>query len=345
MKAKFKTILFLLTLVSYTVHAGQFDRKIHKSYLSSQITALEVSNKFGLVEINNLGGDSVTVDVVITMESPSEEHAQQMMNLISINIKRSGSILKAQTIIDNDFKSKENFSIIYKINIPGDRNLTVDNKFGDVAVQSLAAAGNFDISYGNLTAGELNAPGTDGISLALDYGKADIKAVNKLKGVVKYSKVFIGQAENLSLETMYSGLNIDEVKTMNLESKYDEIKLGRAAAIVAESKYTNYKLDEVTKSLTIKPAYGSVKVSRVSPEFEKIEITNNYGSVALGMDTLSYQLQADCEYCDLKYPAENFQGDHLNDKAQLKVLGTVGQPGTTRKVVITSRYGGIDLTN
>ena len=341
----FKLLILLLALLPFSLKAEDFKRKTHQGYLKSQITALDVSNKFGAIEINDIDGDSVTVDVTITVESNSQSRAEQLMNLIRININRSGGLLKAQTVISDDFKSKQSFSIDYKINIPKNRNLTVSNKFGNVAVQSLEAAGNFEVDYGNMTAGSLNAPGDQAIQLELSYGKADIESVNKMTGEIRYSKVFIGQAGYLNMETKYSGINVDELKQLDLESKYDGVKLGRVENIVASSKYTNYTLDELSKSLTIDTEYGSVRIGKVLPDFTKIEITNSYGGISLGMDNLSYQLDADCDFCDIKYPVESFRGNRVKDNTKLKVLGNVGTPSEMQKVIIKSRYGGIKLNN
>jgi len=342
MKVKFKLLIALLALVPISLKAEEYNKEVHKGYAKSQITALDVSNKFGTIEINDFGGDSVTVDVTITVETNSEARAEQLMDLIRININRSGGVLNAQTEISDDFKSKQNFSIDYKINIPNDRNLTVENKFGNVAVQSLNAAGNFEIAYGNLTAGLLNAPG-DGVLLEMSYGKADIESINKMSGEIKYSKIFIGQAGILSMETKYSGINVDELESLDLESKYDDVKLGRVGSVTAESKYTNYALDELSKSINIDTEYGSVRVGKVLPDFSKIEITNSYGGISLGMDQLSYQLDASCDYCDIKYPNEDFQGNRTKDTTRLSVQGSVGTPSGGQQVIIKSRYGGIKL--
>lgn len=344
MKVKFKILLALLAFLPFSLQAAEYSKTVHEGYAKSLITALNVSNKFGAIEINDFGGDSITVDVTITVETTNEGRAEQLMSLIDINMFRSGSVLNAKTVIDNDFKSKENFSIDYKINIPKDRALTVSNKFGNVAVQALDAPGSFEIAYGNITAGTLNSPG-DGVQLELAYGKADIESINKMSGEIKYSKIFLDQAGDLSIESAYSGINVEDLQSLDIESKYDDVKLGRVNRIDAESKYTNYKLEELTGSLGIETAYGSVNIGKVSPDFKSINITNTYGGVSLGMAGLSYAIDAECDYCDVKYPAEQFQGNRSKDNANLKVQGNIGSPSGMQKVVIRSRYGGIKLNN
>ncbi len=344
MKVKFKILLALLALLPFGLQAAEYSKTVHQGYAKAIITALNVSNKFGTIEINDFGGDSVTVDVIITVETSNEGRAEQLMDLIDINIYRSGGTLNAKTEINQDFKSKQNFSIDYKINIPKDRALTVTNKFGNVAVQALEAPGAFEIAYGNLTAGTLNAP-AEGVQLELKYGKADIEAVNAMVGEIKYSKIFFGQAGNMHIESAYSGINIDELESLKLESKYDGVKLGRVGQIIADSKYTNYKLDELNGSLAIETAYGSVSIDKVSPGFTSIDISNTYGGVSLGMEDLSYTIDAECDYCDIKYPDDQFEGNRNKENTSLKVQGNIGASDGSQKVVIRSRYGGIKLNN
>lgn len=344
MKAKFKILIWFLALIPMSVNAGNISKRIHKAYQKSTITALDISNKFGTVEISDSGGDSVSATVTITIENRNESRARQLLDMIQISITKNGGLLSAKTIIDDNFKANGNFNIDYKINVPKDRNLTVSNKFGDVAIQALDAPGTLNIGYGHLTAGMLNSPG-NGLILELSYGKADIQSVNKMTGDIKYSKMYIGQTGAMNLVTKYSTLNIDELKSLTLNSKYDGVKLGKIRSMNATSKYTNYTIDELSDALTIDTEYGSVRVGKVLPTFKKIEITSSYGGIDLGLEQLSYQLDAACDYCEVQYPTEQFRGNRLKDNAKLQVQGQMGNSGSTQKVFIRSRYGGIKLYN
>jgi len=344
MKLKFKIAVLLLTVVRISAYADEYQKKVHQGYIKSQITALDISNKFGKIEINDLGGDSVTVDAVVTIENVSENKADQLFNRININIKKSGGLINAETVITDDFKTKGNFSIDYRINIPKDRDLTVNNKFGNVILNDLEGKGRFEIAYGNLTAGTLNAPENTEIMLDLAYGKADIESVNRLNGEIKYSKLFIGTAEKMKINSKYSGLDVDKMADLQLESKYDGVRIEEISRISAISKYTNYTIDKLLKDLVIDTEYGSVRVNEVSPDFGSIEITNSYGGITIGLNEKAYNLDADCDYCDIKYPADHFAGNRIKDDHRLQVKGSIGTNAGSRKVVIRSRYGGINLT-
>ena len=343
MNTKFKIFLIFLVLVQVSAHAEKYKKKIYQGYLKSQVTALNISNKFGNIEINDLGGDSVTLEAVVSVDDVTESKARQILDQINIHIEKNGGQIDAETVITDNFKTKGNFSINYKINIPKDKNLSVSNKFGNVVMSDLIGKGRFEIAYGNLTAGNLESPANTNIWLDLSYGKGDIGSVNKMNGEIKYSKLYIGNAGNMDLESKYSGLNADRINDLHLDSKYDGISIDEISGISSVSKYTNYTFGKLFKKMVIDTEYGSIRVNEVSPNFEDIEINNSYGGITVGLNGKSYMLDAECDYCDIKYPSEQFKGNRIKNSHVLQVKGSVGSGSSGKKVYIRSRYGGINL--
>ncbi len=342
MKLKFKLLILFLGLSYITAQADDYTRNEHASYLKSQVQALDVTNKFGTITINDFGGDSVVVDVLISLENTNEKKAEALLDQIQINMRRVGNVLNLETVINDDFKTKGNFSIDYTINIPADRDLTVTNKFGNVVLNNLNAKGAFNISYGNMNAGNLEAPGGNKINLDIAYGKADIESVNYLLADVKYSKLFIGEAQTIQAESKYSGLNIEEIGELVLESKYDGVNIDEIANLKANSKYTNYSIEKLKQSLILDTQYGSVRINEVAESFENIEMTNSYGGIELGLNNADYFIDAVCDYCDIKYPETEFEGNREKRDHSFSLQGTIGSQ-SNRKVSIKSRYGGIKL--
>jgi hypothetical protein len=343
MKRKFKLLLLLLLTIPVILLAEEYDKKVHRDFPKSQITALNITNKFGTIEIRDSGGDLVTVDARVTVKDVSESKARQLLGMINIDIRKNGGLLEVETIIEDNFKTKGNFTIDYKINIPKDRDLTVNNKFGNFVMPDLEGKGHFTIAYGNMTAGNIKPSGNSAVWLDLSYGKADIGSVNNLNGPVKYSKVFIGTAGKIELETKYSGLDVKKMAELHLDSKYDGIRIGEISDISANSKYTNYNIEKLSRSIILETAYGSVRIDQVGPDFKTIEITNSYGGITIGLNGLDYRIDAECEYCDVKYPANRFKGNRIKENQEFRVNGTVGNDPSGKNVVIRSRYGGINL--
>jgi len=344
MNAKFKFTFALLILTTLFVQAtrADFTKQYRKAWTKSEVTALKITNKFGEVKINDTGGDSVTVKVVITIDNPSGNKAKELMDKIHIDIQKSGGLVTGETTIDEDFRNKQSFSIDYLVNIPKDRDLDITNRYGNVVVGELEAKGNFDVSYGAMSAGKMKAPAGSPIKLVVNYGKADLETINNGNLEIKYSKLFADEIGQLVLDSKYSTVNLGKSENITLDSKYDGINIDELGKLKSESKYTNYKIGKLTESFDLNTGYGSVKIEKVDPKFDNINITNSYGGINIGMNGLSYKIKANCDYCDVDYPENNYKGNKTRDNHTFSLDGNVGNGGGT--VTITSRYGGVKLT-
>ena len=344
MKSKFNISIALLILSTMLVSAagGEYNKQYRKGWTKSSVTALNIINKFGEVRINDLEGDSVTIKVLITIDNASESKAKDLMNKIQISIEKSGGLVTAETKIAEDFRSKESFSIDYLVNIPKDRDLNISNKYGNLIVNELEAKGNFEVSYGSMTAGKMKAPAGSPVKIQINYGKANLESINNANLEIKYSKLYADDINQLILDSKYSTINLTKTTNLTLESKYDGINIDELGNMKSESKYTNYKIGQLSESLDLSTGYGSVKIGKVDQKFDKIKITSSYGGINIGMNGLNYKLQAECDYCDINYPVDRYKGNKIKDNHNFSLNGQVGTGGGT--VSVNSRYGGVKLT-
>ncbi len=345
MKSKFKlfTLLFILGITSgLKVSAEEKTKEVHQSWTFNSVQTMEISNRYGEVKINDFGLDSVIIDVVITVDAPNENRADELLELINVEFRKNGNTIIAETDIDPDFKSNREFSIDYTVNIPSDKNLKVSNKYGNTIINELNANGDFNIQYGNFTANQLNAPSSGTMNLELAYGKADIGSSNDMDIEVSYSPINIGGAGNLKIESKYSVLNIEESKEVNIDSKYDNFEFEEIESISASAKYSHFKIEELKRNLKISADYGGISVDEVSENFESVSVENSYGQVKVGLDDTSYSLDASCDYCGISYPEDDFSGNKMKENHSQIVKGMVGSGGNGT-VYIRSRYGEIKL--
>ena len=343
MKSKFNFTIVLLLFSTLLVNAAgaEFSKQYRKGWLKSGITGLQITNKFGEVKINDMGGDSVTIKVLITIDNASESKARDLMSKIHINLQKNGNQVTGETQIEEGFRNNNSFSIDYMVNIPKDRDLTITNKYGNVNVNELDAKGNFDVSYGSLTAGKMKSPAGNPIKFLISYGKATLETVNDANMEIKYSKLYADEISQMALNSKYSTANLGKISSMTLDSKYDGINIDEIGKLKSISKYTNYKIGTLTGSLDLDTGYGSVKIDKVGSKFDKIQITNSYGGIKIGLNDLSYKLKAECSYCDVNYPTDRYKGNKIRENTKFSLDGNVGNGGGT--VLIESRYGEIKL--
>jgi hypothetical protein len=346
MKSIVSLVFILLIATSSMVSAAKadFSKYINKAWPKSAVTALKVTNKFGDIKINDTGGDSVTIKVIITVENPSESNARDLISKISVDFDKSGGLVSAETIIADNFKSRQKFTINYQVNIPKNRDLDITNKYGSVVIQDLEAKGTFDISYGSLTAGNIKVPTGSPAVINVNYGGADIESVNEAAMVFKYSKLNGGDFGKLNLDSKYSpGVNLHKVNNLYLDSKYDNINIDEVGNLRSESKYTSYKIGLIHENFDLNTGYGSVRIDEVDPKFKTIKIENSYGGINIGMNNLSYEVNAECSYCDVNYPQDRFKGNKVRDNQKFSLNGHVGVGGGS--ITINSRYGGVKLND
>lgn len=334
-------LLFVSTLCANSAEA-EYSRQYRKGWTKSSVTALKINNKFGEVRINDMGGDSVTIKVVITVDNPSKSKAEELMDKIQISIQKSGGLISAETKIEENFRSKQSFSINYLINIPKDRELSVTNRYGNVIINELDAKGHFEVSYGSMTAGNIKSPVGNPLKIIVNYGKADLGSVNDANLEFNYSKLYADEINRLILDSKYSTVNLHKTGNLTLDSKYDGINIDEVGNLKSVSRYTNYKIEALSGSFDLDTGYGSVRISKVDPKFENIQIVNSYGGIKIGLNELSYKLKADCSYCDVVYPTDRYKGDKIRDGQRVSIDGNVGTGGGS--VTINSRYGGVKLT-
>lgn len=342
MKRKFNLLVFFLSVfIAFGSANGQENnRKFSMSWPAKDVETLSITNKFGEVKINNTGGDEVTVDVVVTVEG-TEARVKNTLDNITVSFNKSGGTASAETHFDTDFKTKGRFTINYSVNVPSEKNLVIHNKFGNTFVDKLTGKGEFDISFGDLTANQITGPTS---SLAIAYGKADIGTLAEATVSLSYSKMYLDEGAKMMLDSKYSTLTVDRLGSIHLESQYDTFNFGELDNLEGQSKFTNFKTAVLGKKLKLDSAYGTVKIENIPAGFESLEVNSSYGQVSLGIsESAAYQINASCDFCSISYPQDKFNGSRIKENNKQTIDGKVssGTPGTVK---VTSRYGNIKLT-
>ena len=334
-------LLFATLIVGKQAGAEEKTKEYYEAWTAGSVKALEISNKYGQVKVLNNRSDSVTINVIITVEAANESKADELLGDINVSFKKSGTTVSAVTSLDNNFKSQRKFSIDYEINVPSDKNLTVSNKYGDTFVNKLNANGSFDIKYGSFSANELVAPENGTMKLDMAYGNGSIDEAGDFEAIIAYSPLSMDEVGNLKMESKYSQISIDNAGETVIDSKYDKFSFDNLKSLNLTSKYSHISIDKLSGNLKVESGYGSVKVDEIASDFGNIDITNSYGQIELGLDDASYTVDASCSYCGISYPQDNFKGNRIKENNSSEINGTVGNGGG--KVTIKSRYGDIKL--
>lgn len=341
MKTKnFSLAILILVFITFQAYAEKTIKKIYKSYPVSQVSKLELSNKYGHIQIGDDRKDSVVINVEVWVEGTGS-HAQKLLDNIDIDVNKSGNTVSAATEFRNEFmNNNQDFSIDYNISVPADRELQVEQKYGTVNMNDLTGKGMFDIKYGELRAKNLLAPN---LSMDISYSKVYVDATKDLDLTIKYSKINLGKGDNLKIDSKYSGLVIGDCKDVILDSKYDDFRFKNVNSMTISSMYTGYKIDQINSALTLTNSYGDFTVKAIPAGFKNIKLSSRYASIRLGIAAgASYRLDGNFRYCDLKHPDGKL--NRMREDTSYEVHGTVGESTSPNAVVnIESSYGNVNL--
>ena len=336
----FSLLLVLLLVFSFQVQAEKTIKRVYKSFPVSQVSKLELSNKYGNIQIDDNRKDSVIINVEIWVDG-SGSRAQKLLDNINVEINSSGGNVSAATDFRNSFNNiNQEFGIDYHVSVPADKDLTVAQKYGNVTMNNLTGRGNFDIKYGEFRAQNLLSP-----ALALDiaYSKANIETTKDFNVTIKYSKLSLNKGENLNIDSKYSGLNMGDFREVVLDSKYDDIKFKTINDLKVNSMYTGYKIDKILSNLVLTNGYGEFHVSTIPASFKSIKVSSRYAGIRLGIESgASYKLDGSVRYCELKHPAGKM--NRSKEDNSYEVHGNVGDSDSPKSTVsVESSYGNVNL--
>ncbi|MBN2806258.1 MAG: hypothetical protein JXR22_06330, partial [Prolixibacteraceae bacterium] len=231
------------------------------------------------------------------------------------------------------------------INIPTDRSLNIENKFGDVTLGNLDAPGKFNIQYGNIYGRNLKTPAAQPINLELKFGNATFGTINLLTAEIAYAKFSAGNIDEADLESQYSIFKIEDMKTLKVVSKYDNFTIQSLENSEIESKFTGWTIDFVKSKFRIDTQYGDVKIGKVGEKFEAIRIENSYGNIFVNIPSgIGYQLNSETYFCDIRFPeGEVFK--RIEENHRTTIQAAIGKANSQARVQINSRYGKVNLYN
>ena len=344
-------LVFLPILITISpIKAGQVTKDYHKEFKANDNTELTIQNKYGKVDVKNWDKNSITIDVIITVEHSDQEKAERILSYIDVEFEESGNKVKAITRFDDKFekfwRGRKKFSIDYTVNMPKNLKLNLSNKYGSVFINEITGRANIEVKYGSLKANKIIWDNTKPLSqVTLGYSNGSIEECKWLRLNIKYSKIEIEESKALVIISKYcSKVHINKSSSIVSESKYDSYQIGHITNFVSMSGYTSYNIEQVDKKIDLETRYGSCKINYVPENFESIKIDSKYTDITIGIDPdASYHLKGEAEYAKIHYP-EGGRVSFISENNEMSVSGFVGKDENTKsKVVIYTKYGNIRL--
>ena len=353
-------IIGLIFLISGPLSAQKETetRNFMKTVPVGKETTLEVSNKYGKVEITTWNKDSVYIRAEIKAYAKDASKLGKMFDGITVNITDAKYIVRAQTEFTSNLNTLfESFKgmtskiisydsrveINYYINIPEYLNLKIENKYGDVYMEDNTGELRLNISNGSLRA---NSIGKNS-SITMVFCDAKINSMVSGNIDASFSDISLGTIEDVTINSISSKYDIKIAGTIHGESKRDKFYIDNIESLSGNSYFTDYKISSLKKEMNISAKYGSINADLIEKSFESININSGYSDISLKFDPASsYTLDVRHLNAFLVLPDRNIKTEEKTldeDKKEYITTATVGRNPGKSKVKIDANRGNIYL--
>ncbi|MDX1284917.1 MAG: DUF4097 family beta strand repeat-containing protein, partial [Draconibacterium sp.] len=267
-------------------------KEMTKHFKVTPETQIEISNKYGKVEINTWDKDSVVIEIKIRVEEKKLSKLEQSIKNIDFNITDSQHYLIVRTDVEKNktglgreitrFKesllsSDGNIQVDYTVWMPDKNELKVENKFGDIFIGDYLGEVEINLSNGNLKAHDFEGD----LSLILNFADATINSVAKGRLDCNFSELYVKKAESLRIKSKSTDFEFGELKDLNAESRRDKFRIRIADLVDARSSFTNFRINELTDRLNIRSEYGDIEVEETAQDFSNINIESKSTDINL----------------------------------------------------------------
>ena len=313
-KPGYKILPGLLMLsLSLCSHAQNYteSQSISKVFSVNRNSSVNLSNKYGRVQVLRWNKDSIRIDVDFRINSSNQSRINRVKSWINFDITGTEDFITARTVFQNGYSSMINdlvnmaesmvdpsnqVIINYTVHAPGYLAMQINNKYGDVYVDDYAGPMDISLSNGELKAGNL----TGKCSLELNFANALVHEILDGKLIASYSDALVKEAGQLYLNSKSSRITIDAVQSLRIDSRRDKIRLGKTGMVGGTTYFSEVWTDELENEASLGMRYGSLVIDRVHQDFSLIRLNSEYTDIDLSFNRdASYNL-------DVTYPTDAF---------------------------------------
>jgi len=336
-------------------------REESKSFKLKSGTLIQVSNKYGSINVMPWEKDSVRIEVSMSAQSKQAAKVLKILSSIDCEMLSTATSISARTVFyDNSttfwkdvvsyagqvINTSNNLQINYTIYMPVTHGIKIENKFGNIYMDS--HIGNADITLSN---GDLQARNFAGkLKLKLDFGSASIQDADEAQLSINYSDLSLRNVKSLNLISRSSTIDMEEASSIEIASQRDKIAVKKCTSLNGDASFSRIRINELGSISTMNTKYGELKLNSIERNFRSIQVNAEYTDIFLGFnpsDSFSLDLVYDTKTSLAISSPINVQlkKETLNAKSgTIQATGNIGRTGTAH-VSVTAKAGSLSLMN
>ena len=352
------TLLVRLILTPASSQSSSETRNFIKTMAVGKETSLDISNKYGTIQITQWRKDSAMIRAEIRATASNKDKLNKMFDGVNINMTETRDQIKAETSFTQNIGMLfENFKgmtskiisydskveINYFITIPEYLNLKIENKYGDVYMEDVTGDFSISVSNGSFKANSIGRNAT----LNLTFCDASINSIASGKIDASFSEIKSKMVGDISINSISSTYEITKAESLTIESRRDKFYIDNIGSIKGTSYFTDFNLKNLTEEASLSTRYGNLNIDPVKNGFASVNLNTGYSDISLGFEPgASYNLDIRHLNAFLVISDKSAKTEKkvLNeDKKEYITSGTVGNNPGNSKVSIDATHGDIYL--
>ncbi len=322
-------------------------RMVTKTVSVTPQDRLYVYNQFGEVRVNLWERNEVRAEVTIIGSGEDEDEARNFLDKVEIRDSRAGNQVRIETVCGykappapptspsvwawSDWKGKRaepaatqrGVRISYVLTVPRYLPLEMKAHFSNTIIASFTAPLIINSRYGNVSAGRLMGATND---IRVQHGQANIKALEKGRLDIEYSKLLLEKAVELQLE-----------------NKHGELRLGEINNLIGDLSYCTGSIEALKESAQLRLQYmNNFRFPSFSKTLKNVDIRSKCSDIRLPLaEGASMGFDVTVNFAEFRYPEQNVEFDEKNEgdsekgKPQTRKTykGRVGKGGGNVRIV------------
>ncbi|HEY3372519.1 MAG TPA: hypothetical protein VGK10_16815 [Prolixibacteraceae bacterium] len=286
--------LIALLLVSGGTVKAQFSesREFVRRFRIQPETRIDITNKYGRIELNTWKKDSVVIWFKMEINEKKPDKLKKTLDNLDFDISNSQHFLVVKTQVDKYRSQIESELLKFKetmlqtngsiridlvVWLPDNRELRLENKFGDIILGDYKGETQITLSNGKLKAGDL--PGRT--SLNLNFADATISSLPLASIVSNYSDIILKNSGSLKLDSKSSTIEIQNSDKLEIDSRRDKYRIRLADQLEAAGNFSHFMVNELRGKANLRTSFGSLDVEKILNSFSSIYIESRSTDVSL----------------------------------------------------------------
>ena len=318
-----------LVLAGFALHAQPYhkSRKESKTFKVERRTEVLIENKYGNIQLINWDKDSISFRINLEVEAKKEAKAKEILESIDFDFISSKQYIEAKTSFLNEgsfwtdvkdkassiFSGDNSTQINYTIYLPDYLEIRIENKYGNIIMDSHKGPVTIVLSNGDFKAWDLEET-----NLNLQFGFANIKTIKNGRMDLNYhSELVLDKAVDLSIESRSSRVRIEKVDNLKLKSSRDKCYLEEVKNLNAVTSFSYLELEDLGEFITANSKYGDLEIRNIGKAVNKMVIDADNTDISLNR-TGGQNLDVAITYDE---KAGLYYNDELRNKVTEKVEG------------------------